>query len=170
MRVYFFLFLFLLVACSNSDSKVCVQTKTIKINSVPQEAAFDGLKLVFSNDHFKVYFSKYASVNGDMIRDGSGLYIVNQNTGVAYSSYDFFSGEIPETVSDPTDFFTVASLKISNNCEQVFFSDDINNFMWFPGNPSSIAEGIYHAELKLKLADNSDVSVKTNFEIIKYGL
>jgi hypothetical protein len=169
MRFYCFLLGLVLISCS-SDSKVCVPSKTIKINSFPQEAAFDGLKLVYSNSNFKVYFSKYASVNGDATREGSGLYIENLNTGMAYSSYDFLSDIVIDTTYDPTDFFTTASLKISSNCDELYFSDDINNFMWYPNYSASLNEGIYHAELKLKLADNSDVSIKTNFEIIKYGL
>ncbi len=162
-------FLFLL-SCSNSDSKICVTKKTISINNIGEEIQYDGLKLVFENEHYKIYFSRYISANGDAYRDGSGIFILKLDTGVAYSNWDFLDSQINvETVNDHSNYFSSGSLKISDNCNQLFFTESIELLAWFPLFQPAQAEGIYNVELKLQLADNTNVELNTSVEVIRFN-
>lgn len=162
-------FLFLL-SCSKSDSRSCVDQKTISINNIGEEIDYDGLKLVFENENYKVYFSKYISANGDAYRDGSGIFILKLDTGIAYTNWDFLESQINiETVSNSADYFSTGSLKISDNCNQLYFTDNIEMLSWFPSYQPVQVEGIYNVELKLKLADNTNVLVNTNVEALRFN-
>ncbi len=162
-------FLFLL-SCSSSDSKSCVDAKTISINNIEEEIQYDGLKLVFENEHYKIYFSKYISANGDAYRDGSGIFILKLDTGIAYSNWDFLDGQINiETVNNAADYFSSGSLTISDNCNQLFFTENIELLAWFPSFLPAQAEGIYNVELKLQLADSTDVLVNTSVEVLRFN-
>lgn len=168
--VLFFISLFLL-SCNKDDSKSCLSPKTIMINSISQEGSFDGLNLVYENSNYKVYFSKYISSNADGYRDSSGLFILKLDNSIAYTNYDFFDNQINiPTTFDPSDYFSTGSIKISDNCNQLFFTDNINQLFWYPTySPEKQAEGIYNVELKLKLIDNTDVLVNTQVEVIRYN-
>jgi hypothetical protein len=108
----------------------------------------------------------------DLLHIASGLSVeLKLDNSIAYTNYDFFDNQINiPTTFDPSDYFSTGSIKISDNCNQLFFTDNINQLFWYPTySPEKQAEGIYNVELKLKLIDNIDVLVNTQVEVIRYN-
>jgi len=170
IRTLIFGLFVLLVSCNESDSTSCLDKKTITtINNPGDEFETQGYKEAYSDANYKIYVSLYLSPNGDAVRDDFGFFIV-KNDDTAYCNYSGIKADHLENLqisNEPTGFFSEGSLRISNNCDSLFFNENINQLNWAPSYTANTPEGTYKVNLKLKLDDNTLVDINTTTEVLK---
>lgn len=160
----------MLASCSESDSGGnCLAPKTLTAIVNPgNELRTLSYKEVYSDAHHKIYVSQYLTPNGDAIRDNFGFVLI-KNDNTAYSNYPYEPSDHLEALSitaDPAGFFSEGSITVSDNCNELLSSTDINRLFWWPHFQANTAEGTYKVNLKLKLEDNTAVDIHTTTEVL----
>jgi len=145
----------LIVSCNSDDQTSCVKRLTMDINS---EIGID-LKEIYFDSEFTVSISRFTSPNGDGSNDVFGILIVNLNNNEIFQSF---------SNSNPLEFIKNGELKISNECEELFSTNDTSKLIWNPGFEPPQPEGTYNVELKLTFINETSVNIKETFEVVLF--
>jgi len=143
------------LSCS-SDDKNCLNSKTLDIE-FGEEFSVASTKEIYADSDNKIWISSFTSPNGDGINDTFMIFIRNLNNGEEFDST--LSGNSEE-------FIKSGELKISNECEEIFSTNNINDLTWYPGYEPPQPEGIYNVNLKLTLLNDTNLDLKDSFEVI----
>jgi hypothetical protein len=146
---------FTILSCSSDDNS-CLQSKTLDI-AFGEELGLNNSKVIYSDSNYKIWISSYTSPNGDGINDEFMLLIRNLENGEEFDS----------TINNNAiEFISEGELIISNECEEIFSTNNINDLTWYPGYEPPQPEGIYNVNLNLTLANNTNLDLEDTFEVI----
>ena len=157
LNLFFTLFIGLTISsCSSDEQKNCIKNSTIETDFVV-ELNIKSSKEIYSDSNFTISISTYTSPNGDGIRDTFFITIKNLNDNTTFNSL---------TSNNSEEFIASAELKISNECDEIFSTSDINNLTWYPGYIPPQLEGTYNVDLKMTLIDDTNINLKNSFEVL----
>ncbi|WP_298239515.1 hypothetical protein [uncultured Algibacter sp.] len=144
------------ISSCSSDNNNCLKSKTIDVGVI-EELKIVSHKEIYADSNYEIWISTFSSPNGDGIRDTFTIIIIDINNGGEFDS---------STSTNAVEFLKSAELKISNECEEIFSTNNINNLTWYPGYQPPQPEGIYNVNLKLTLANDTNIDITDSFEVI----
>ncbi|MFD0837378.1 hypothetical protein ACFQ0I_16485 [Mariniflexile aquimaris] len=144
------------ISSCSSDNNNCLKSKTIDVGVI-EELKIVSHKEIYADSNYEIWISTFSSPNGDGIRDTFSIIIIDQNSG----------GEFDSSISiNSAEFLKSGELKISNECEEIFSTNNINNLTWYPGYEPPQPEGTYNVNLKLTFANDTTIDITDSFEVI----
>ena len=143
----------------------------INITSLEEEIQAELPPEVFENDNFIVTVPNFISPNGDGFNDSFSIRIERKGSEVLFvSAGDTL--ENAEITSNPEGFLLEGSLIISNNCEAIFVSQDVNSLVFDPVSSSidDLPTGNYSLGLRLVLDDGEIVEMGNALDISRFDV
>lgn len=125
-------------------------------------------KVVYTDANYNVSLSTFITPNGDALNDVYALYIQDLATNTFYVTDDFGITTTldPNTTEDPSGFFTAIDVAVSNKCDVLYTSTDVNDYQWLLDFNNPIAQGNYNIEINLTTVNGNPIQISNNFDII----
>ncbi|MFT6095860.1 MAG: hypothetical protein ACJAVQ_000761, partial [Nonlabens sp.] len=166
-KIYlFFLIIVFFVSCSSDDS--CVGGSTINIGDISNEFSRDRFVEVYSDNAYKVYFPLWLSPNGDGINDFFSFYIKDTSNNIYFGSATFgIRDPFDENATDnPTGFISNATLNVSNTCQDLYQTSNINELGWILDFQLETEKGAYQIDLDLEMINGSVISIREKVDVV----
>lgn len=161
-----FLVIVFFVSCSSDDS--CVGGSTMDIGDISNEFSRDRFEEVYSDNAYQVYFPLWLSPNGDGINDFFSFYIKDNSNNIYFGSATFgIRDPFDENATEnPTGFISNATLKVSNTCQDLYQTNNINELVWVLDFQSETEKGAYQIDLDLEMINGSVISINEIVDIV----
>ena len=139
-RIITFSLFALLIACSSDDD--CLRSVSGDTSEFPRRTNFVE---IYADANYKINATKFMTPNGDGINDFISLYIEDLTNNSFYvTDNPGINGDVdPNTTEDPSAFFNAIEFTVSNQCETLHTSNDVNFYVWTINFDEVTSQGNY---------------------------